>query len=184
MISALPDYIKIKNYGEGLGAWLEQSLRVIGAEACRDSPGEDIVALKMSEIIFAQSLRVHLEADGKNVVVLAGLSDPKISKALRAIHEEPAHYWTLEELVRIAGQSSTSFATHFSSLMAMTPINYITDWCMQLARQMLIDTNDAIIAIAENTGYQSEAAFGRVFKRRSRLRLWLTERRFRRGYDL
>ena len=184
MIGALPDYIKIKNYGEGLGAWLEQSLRVIGAEACRDSPGADIVALKMSEIIFAQSLRVHLEADGKNVAVLAGLSDPKISKALRAIHEEPAHYWTLEELARIAGQSRTSFATHFSSLMAMTPISYITDWRMQLARQMLVDTNDAIIAIAENTGYQSEAAFGRVFKRTFSVAPVAYRKTFQKGYDL
>ena len=49
--------------------------------------------------------------------------------------------------------------------MAMTPIHYITQWRMQLARQMLIDTNDTVIAIAENTGYQSEAAFGRVFKK-------------------
>jgi len=165
MIDALPDYIKIKNYGEGLGTWLEQSLRVIGAEAGRENPGADLVALKMSEIIFAQSLRAYLETEGKNVAVLAGLSDQKISKALQAIHEKPAHYWTLEELAGIAGQSRTSFATHFSNRMAMTPIHYITQWRMQLARQMLIDTNDAVIAIAENTGYQSEAAFGRVFKK-------------------
>ncbi len=165
MIDALPDYIKIKNYGEGLGTWLEQSLRVIGAEAGRENPGADLVALKMSEIIFAQSLRAYLETEGKNVAVLAGLSDQKISKALQAIHEKPAHYWTLEELAGIAGQSRTSFATHFSNRMAMTPIHYITQWRMQLARQMLIETNDAVIAIAENTGYQSEAAFGRVFKK-------------------
>ena len=89
MIDAIPDYIKIKNYGEGLGAWLEQSLRVIGGEAGRDNPGGDIVT------------------------VLAGLSDHKISKALQAIHEKPAHYWSLEELAGIAGQSRTAFATHF-----------------------------------------------------------------------
>lgn len=165
LIDSLPDYICIKNYGEGLGTWLENTLRVIGAEAGHANSGSDLIALKLSEIIFAQTLRAYLETDGKNYAVLAGMTDEKISKALKAIHDRPSHQWTLEELANLAGQSRTSFATHFTSSMAMTPISYLTLWRMQLARQQLVETNDAIITVAENAGYQSEAAFGRVFKK-------------------
>lgn len=165
MLDILPAYIKIRNYGETHAIWLEQSLRVIGAEAGRDNPGADIVALKMSEIIFAQSLRAFIETEGNNFAILAGMGDKHISKALRVIHDRPEHSWTVEELACVAGQSRTSFAMHFSKCMDMTPIQYITQWRMQLARQQLIETDDALINVAENNGYQSEAAFGRVFKR-------------------
>ena len=70
-----------------------------------------------------------------------------------------------KDLAKAAGMSRTSFATKFAQLMSMTPVAYITHWRMQIARQQLAETDQAIIDIAESTGYQSEAAFGRVFKK-------------------
>ena len=57
------------------------------------------------------------------------------------------------------------FITTFTNLMEVTPMQYITLWRMQIARQKLMDSRSPIIKIAEATGYQSEAAFGRVFKK-------------------
>ena len=165
IIDALPSYILVKNYGEASGSWLENTLRVIGAEAERGQLGGDLIALKLSEIVFAQTLRSYLENEGKNNPMLAGFSDPKILRSLKAIHTNPSHNWTLEELAQIAGMSRTSFATTFGKTMSTTPLSYLTHWRMQLARQQLLDTSDPIISIAENAGYQSEAAFGRVFKK-------------------
>ena len=165
LIDALPSHIHIKNYGETSGAWMESTLRIIGSETGRAHMGSDLIALKMSEIIFAQALRTYLETEGQDFPVLAGFSDPQIVRALTAIHQQPEHPWLLAELAEIAGMSRTAFTARFSKCLMMTPINYITHWRMQIARQQLVHSSAPIIEIAEKAGYQSEAAFGRVFKK-------------------
>jgi len=165
MVQALPNYIHIRNYGESSGNWLENTLRVIGAEAGRDQLGSDLIAQKMSEIVFTQVLRTYVETDGKSNPALAGYSDARLTKALQAIHTTPSHGWTLDELASIAGMSRTSFSTTFTQLMSVSPLVYMTQWRMELARQQLLETADALVMIAENAGYQSEAAFSRVFKK-------------------
>lgn len=165
LIDALPPSIHIRNYGEAAGTWMENTLKVIGAEAGRHQMGSDLIALKLSEIIFAQALRTYLDSDGANHAVLAGFSNPNITRVLQAIHDDPAAAWSLERMAELAGMSRTSFATKFTQLLSMTPLGYLTRWRMQIARQRLAETEDGIIDIAEGVGYQSEAAFGRVFKK-------------------
>lgn len=165
LISALPSFIHIRNYGEASGIWMENTLKVIGLEAGRNKLGSDLIALKMSEIIFAQALRTYLTSDGMTMSVLSGFADPNIARALQAIHADPDHGWSLEELSTLAGMSRTSFVTKFSSCLMMTPFEYLTHWRMQIARQQLEESDATIIKIAESVGYQSEAAFSRVFKK-------------------
>lgn len=165
LLDALPPYIHIKQYGEAAGNWMEQTLKVIGSEAGRDQMGSSLIALKMSEIIFAQALRTYINSQGNDQPVLAGFADPKISRVLSAIHNDPSSKWTLENLAAIAGMSRTAFSNRFSQTMTVPPLNYITQWRMHVARQNLASTNEAIIEIAENVGYHSEAAFSRVFKK-------------------
>jgi len=165
LIDALPPYIHIKNYGEEAGNWMESTLKVIGAEAGQNSLGSNIIALKMSEIIYTQAMRMYLSTDGAKNKALAGFSDPAISKALEAIHQSPEHPWSLLELSSVAGLSRTSLLNRFSECLSISPHSYITQWRMQIARQHLIDTNSAIIDVAESVVYKSEAAFGRVFKK-------------------
>lgn len=168
LIDAMPPYLHIKNYGEEAGAWMEHTLKVIGNEAGRQQLGSELIALKMSEIIFAQAIRTYLQGEGSNLPVLSGFADPSIARALTAIHKEPGSFWTLEKLAKIAGMSRTAFASRFSQNMTTTPLGYITHWRMQIARKQLANSNEPIIAIAEKAGYHSEAAFGRVFKKHHR----------------
>ncbi len=165
LIDALPSHLHIQNYGEASGAWMENTLKVIGSEAGREQLGSDLIALKLSEIIFAQALRTYLEGEGAQRPVLAGFADGNIARVLTAIHKQPGFSWTLESLAKIAGMSRTAFAARFSQCMTTTPMGYITHWRMQIARQQLANSNEPIIAIAENAGYHSEAAFSRVFKK-------------------
>jgi len=165
LIDALPPYIHIQNYGESAGNWMENTLKIIGVEAGKDAPGSGLIALKMSEIIFAQALRTYLSTEGINRPVLAGFTEPRISRALQAFHKNPGFGWTLESLASAAGLSRTAFVSIFNKCMSMPPMTYITQWRMQIARQMLLETKAPIIDIAENSGYQSEAALTRVFKR-------------------
>lgn len=165
LIDALPAYIHIQNYGEATGTWLEHTLRVIGQEAGRGNMGSELIALKLSEIIYAQALRSFLNAEAHKYKGLAGFSNPAIARVLQAIHQSPEQPWTLNELAKIGGLSRTSLANRFSDYMSTTPLAYITRWRMQIARQQLLDSSLSIIEIAEAVGYQSEAAFGRVFKK-------------------
>ena len=165
LIDALPGHLHIANYGEAVGAWMEQTLKVIGAEAGRQKMGSDLIALKLSEIIFVQALRTYLATTGSDRTVLAGFADPQIARALAAIHEKPGEPWTIELLARTAGMSRTAFALRFADCMGITPIGYLTHWRMEVARQMLAGSNEPIIEIAEQVGYGSEAAFSRAFSK-------------------
>ncbi|WP_315898836.1 AraC family transcriptional regulator [Tateyamaria omphalii] len=96
---------------------------------------------------------------------LAGFADPNISRALDAFHRNPASQWSVEDLAHAAGQSRTAFAVHFADKMGVTPMQYLTEWRMQIAQQDLQDTNKSIADIAYDVGYASDSAFARVFKR-------------------
>lgn len=165
LLEALPSHILVKNYDETAGRWMESTLKLIGMEAGREQMGGDLIALKLSEIIFAQVLRIYMNAEGADKPVLAGFSDPNIARTLQAIHQDPSAEWTLKELSRIAGMSRTSFTTKFTQAMSVSPGGYVTYWRMQIARQHLEHSMMPIIEIAETVGYNSEAAFGRVFKK-------------------
>ncbi|PCI75417.1 MAG: AraC family transcriptional regulator [SAR86 cluster bacterium] len=165
LIDKLPSYILIRNYGDTAGSWMEHTLRIIGSEAATDNIGASLISLKLSEIIFAQALRVFLKSEENSNSELRGFVDSNISKALKEVHIDPSRSWNLGELAAIAGLSRTGFVSRFTSLMSETPLTYITNWRMQVARKMLVESNAPIIEVAESSGYQSEASFGRVFKK-------------------
>lgn len=96
--------------------------------------------------------------------VLAGLADPRLAKALTAIHEAPKKSWTLDDLAGIAGMSRTRFAEYFRTRIGQTPIDYLTAWRMTLACQLLA-RGKPVKSVASQVGYQSAAAFSRVFSR-------------------
>lgn len=159
----LPRHILISDYGAEAGGWLEATLRVIGAEAGGARLGGDLIALKMSEAIFAQAIRTYIES--AESTALAGFADPHISRALAAFHRAPARNWTVADLAREAGLSRTAFAQAFVAKLDLTPMQYITSWRMQIAREALTDLGLSVADAAEACGYASESAFSRVFKR-------------------
>lgn len=169
LIESLPRHILIKNYAEVAGSWMESTLKLIGAEAGRENVGGDFIAVRMSEIILAQALRTFFASEGADQPVFAAFQDPGIAPVLDAIHRDPSQPFSLESMARTAGMSRTSFINRFTERMTMTPQKYITFWRMQVARQKLANPRAAIAAIAETVGYQSEAAFSRVFKKHTGL---------------
>lgn len=96
--------------------------------------------------------------------VLAGLADPRLSRALNAIHENPRRAWTLEDLANAAGMSRTRFAVHFRAIIGKTPMDYLAGWRMTIARQLLARGRQ-VKAVATSVGYDNAAAFARVFTR-------------------
>ncbi|MGV6849382.1 MAG: AraC family transcriptional regulator [Marinibacterium sp.] len=165
LLDRLPPYIFIRGYGEERGAWLDATLRVIGAEISSGRMGGDLIALKMAEALFTQAIRAYLESLSVADDALSGFADPHLCRALEAFHREPAAAWTVEDLARIAGQSRTAFAQLFAAKMGVTPMQYLTMWRMQIACQGLVEQRMNVSDAAELAGYASEAAFSRVFRK-------------------
>jgi AraC family transcriptional activator of mtrCDE len=161
----LPACIHIQNYGAEAGAWMEATLRVIGGEAGGARLGGDLIALRMSEAIFAQALRSWLEHQARAGNDLAGFADPHLSRALTAFHRDPAKPWTVDSMARVAGLSRTGFAQQFARKLGATPMQYVTGWRMQIARQGLAEQKMNVADAAALAGYSSESAFSRVFKK-------------------
>lgn len=165
LFDRLPPLIHLRGYGEEAGPWLEATLRVIGAEAGGARLGGDLIALKMSEAIFAQAIRAHIEQTSGTGSGVAGFADPHLSRALSAFHRQPASDWSVEKLAREAALSRTGFAERFAARLGVTPMAYVTAWRMQIAREALATRGFSVAEAAEVSGYASESAFSRVFKK-------------------
>ncbi|WP_347312242.1 AraC family transcriptional regulator [Defluviimonas sp. SAOS-178_SWC] len=165
LFERLPPFIHLRGYGDEAGSWLEATLRVIGAEAGGARLGGDLIALKMSEAIFAQAIRAHIEQTASGEDGVAGFADPHLARALAGFHRAPAADWSVEKLAREAGLSRTGFAERFSARLGITPMAYVTSWRMQIARDALAARGASVAEAADVAGYASESAFSRVFKK-------------------
>jgi len=81
------------------------------------------------------------------------------------MHRRPGEDWSVDSLAMQTGMSRSAFAARFANLVGQTPLRYLTEWRMRIARSRLIDTADGLAAISVDLGYQSEASFCRAFKR-------------------
>lgn len=132
------------------------------AEAFADDGGRQAAIDRLFDYLLILIVR-HVVASGAVPDgVLGGLAEPRLARALTAMHERPERAWTLDDLAEIAGMSRTRFATHFRTVVGRTPIDYLTRWRMTLGRQLLASGKPVKI-VAAKMGYDSAAAFSRVF---------------------
>jgi len=164
LIETLPDYIHIKR-SAATHSWLEQTLTMIGYETEMEQPGYQQITKKLSETIFTYAIRDYLTRQKSEERFYGALLDNKISTVLQALHQSPSDHWNIEMMCAIANLSRTGFINRFTALVGMTPLQYLTHWRMQISCRLLLDSGTSIIDIAEKVGYQSEAAFSRVFKK-------------------
>lgn len=166
MLDGLPRVLRVNVRGSNAGIWLEASVRYALAEARSPRPGGAGVLAKLAEVLFIEVLRLYMNEQGGNRVGwLAGLSDRVVGPALNALHARPAQAWTLEDLAREANTSRSVLVERFQQLVGSSPIQYLTQWRMLLAANLLCRSNASLAHIAEDVGYQSDTAFSRAFYR-------------------
>ncbi|TIS54653.1 MAG: helix-turn-helix transcriptional regulator, partial [Mesorhizobium sp.] len=129
-------------------------------------PGGFLVAQHLSHMMLVQALRLHM-AEGPNGGVgwLFALADKQMGAAIGAMHEDPAHRWTLQELAERAGMSRSNFALKFKEMVGTSAMEYLTRWRMLLAGERLANSSEHTSVIALSLGYESESAFSTAFKR-------------------
>jgi AraC-like DNA-binding protein len=167
LLAGLPSLVKVNVRGSSAGAWLEASVRYALAEArSPNRPGGAGVLAKLAEVLFIEVLRLYMNEQSEGSTGwLAGVNDRVVGAALKAMHATPGHPWTLEELARTAGSSRSVLAERFQQLVGSAPMQYLTQWRMVLAANLLRGSNAPLAAIAEDVGYQTDTAFSRAFRR-------------------
>src|SRR5437660_11924657 len=117
-------------------------------------------------MMLVLALWLHMaEGSRGGVGWLVALADKQMGAAINAMHDDPAHRWTLEELAKRAGVSRSTFAQRFKETVGAAPMEYLTRWRMLLAGDRLANSSDPISVIALSLGYESESAFSTAFKR-------------------
>ncbi len=167
LLDSLPRFIRCRRRAtipsDGL---LDNFIRFATAETNDKRAGSQSILTRLSELMFVEVIRRHMDqlADYKTGW-LAGLRDPLVGRALTLLHGHPSGAWTLEDLATQAGASRSVLAERFAHLTGYSPIQYLTQWRMQLAAKHLTETNAKVAAVANAVGYDSEAAFSRAFKK-------------------
>lgn len=166
VLGGLPRLIKINIREEPSGEWLENSLEFSVTQAVRREAGADAMLAKLSEAVFAETLRRCARYMPHNQTGwLAGARDPDVGRALTLLHQRHAHPWTVAELAREIGMSRTVLTERFGHFLGEPPMTYLTRWRLRLGARALTTTSRSVAQIAAETGYESEASFNRAFKR-------------------
>jgi AraC-like DNA-binding protein len=164
LMKVLPPVVHLRKEADRRA--LRWALERMQEELREQRPGGYLVAQQLAYTMLVQALRLHLAEGPKGGVGwLFALADPRMCAAITAIHEDPAHAWTLQELAERATMSRSSFALRFKETVGTSPMEYLTQWRMALAGDRLANTRDSISAVAQSLGYESGNAFSTAFKR-------------------
>jgi AraC-like DNA-binding protein len=168
LLESLPRFIRVRR-NEVPGSapnLLDQFIHFATAETGNKRAGSQSILNRLSELMFVEVVRLHMDQLGNNNTGwLAGLRDPLVGRALALLHGRPTHTWTLEELASKAATSRSALADRFTQIVGCPPMQYLTQWRMQLAAKRLADPSAKIATVAHEVGYESEAAFSRTFKK-------------------
>ena len=166
MIGALPRMLRVPLGDRASASWMARTLQHAAEESRAPRAGSDAVLTKLSELLFVEALRAYLETvPEQERSWLAGLRDPHVSRALGLMHAEPARQWTVNDLAREAGLSRSALGERFALLIGEPPMQYLTRWRLALGARALKEGSEPVIHVAQQVGYESEAAFNRAFKR-------------------
>jgi AraC-like DNA-binding protein len=166
LFEALPRVLRIP-IGEGRASALLRELLQVGVdESSAARPGAESTLAKLAELLFVEALRRYVaQLPPGGTGWLAAMRDAHIGRALALLHGEPDRAWTVDELGREVALSRSALAERFAALVGEPPMQYLTRWRLALAARTLRAGGEAIGRVAERSGYESESAFSRAFKR-------------------
>lgn len=144
---------------------LELALELLFTETDTVRCGQRLLVDRIFEVVVIQLMRWlldHPEEAGVRPGFMTGLSDPRLARALVAMHEAPGEAWPLERMAEFAGMSRTAFATTFREVVGQTPADYLHEWRMALAQKKLRQ-GLPLKTLAEELGYANPSALSRAF---------------------
>jgi transcriptional regulator GlxA family with amidase domain len=141
-------------------------LGLLGDEAKAERPGQGFALERLMELLLVEIIRgPQAPNPPAQPGLLRGLADPRIGRALRALHAEVGRRWSVAALAVEAGMSRSGFAAHFAETVGLPPIDYLLRWRMALAKDALRQDGLSLAEVAERVGYGSASAFSIAFTR-------------------
>ncbi|MDG4769126.1 AraC family transcriptional regulator [Solwaraspora sp. WMMD792] len=167
LVRLLPPVIHATGSDPRTSGWIGATLALLTSEVSDLRPGGEAVTTRLADILVIQAIRSWIDSDDPQARAgwLGALSDPLIGRAIAAIHREPSRTWTVASLARVAAMSRSSFAARFTRLVGEPALQYVTRWRMHVALARLEQGQTTVRELAGQSGYGSEAAFSRAFKR-------------------
>ena len=161
LLNALPPLLVLP--GE---SWESPLVGLLAEEIVKDDPGQEAVLDRLLDLLLIAVLRAWFaRPDADAPSWYRAYSDPVVGKALRLIHNDPAHPWTVAELAAEAGISRAALARRFTELVGEPPMTFLTDWRLSLAADLLREPGATIGAVAHQVGYSTPFALSTAFKR-------------------
>ncbi|MFK4808779.1 AraC family transcriptional regulator [Devosia sp. ZW T5_3] len=170
LTALLPPIIQIPSRSQKLHR-VHSLLSLMDAEGRDPGPASEFILVRLAELALVEILRMPASdfseqgVDSARRGLLSGLGDPVTMKALRAMHADVGHEWTVESLARLCGVSRSTFATRFHAVVGVSPISYLLQWRIALAKEALGSGTAKIEEVAFSIGYKSGSAFSTAFTR-------------------
>ncbi|MEQ9695474.1 AraC family transcriptional regulator [Shimia sp. SDUM112013] len=133
-------------------------------EAVANRCGAQSVINRLGEALMVRLLRDQIERGSTEAGLLAGMADPRLSRAIVSMHDHPGRLWTNADLAQIAGLSLSRFCELFAGVVGETPMGYLRRWRLILARQDVMN-GDRIERVAHRYAYASPESFTRAFRK-------------------
>lgn len=159
LVSLLPALMHLRGIER-----LSTLARIVGEEARDVRPGHDLVLARLVEVMLVEALR-SIEGESAAPGLLRGLGDARLAVAIRQIHADPAHPWTVTELAHEAALSRSVFFERFTRAVGVPPMEYLLVWRMAIAKDLLRQRELDLAGVAEHVGYSSASTFSTAFSR-------------------
>ena len=165
VFAMLPDYLVIRSHQGEESKQFRALIDLLFSETQAEHPGSVAILDRLADALMFYVIRHALVQGTQSAGLLVALTDKQISPALVAMCDEPAQAWSVESLAAKVFMSRSSFAERFNALVGKTPMEFLAEWRMQLARRWLELDRLSVAEVAARCGYQSETAFSKAFKR-------------------
>ena len=161
LAAALPDELHhVVDHDEELAA----VIALMRAEVASGRCGGASVLARLAEVLIVRLLRARLEKGDVPRGMLGGLADPRLARAIVAMHDRPGSVWSNDDLAAEAGMSRSRFIARFRDAVGTSPQVYLRQWRLALAQQD-VSRGDRIDAVARRYGYGSPEALTHMFQR-------------------
>jgi len=161
LLTALPGLVVLR-----ADAWDSPLIPMLAEEIVKDDPGQEVVLDRLLDLLLVAVLRAWFSRpEAKAPAWYRANSDPLVGRALRMLHNNPAHPWTVATLAAATGVSRAALARRFTELVGEPPMTFLAGWRLALAADLLSEPDATVGAVARQVGYGSSFALSTAFKR-------------------
>jgi len=163
-LNMLPDFMVIPRSASSSGV-ISTVLMLMEKELERDAFGSGLITARLADILLVEAIRDRADREGRaGMGWLGALLDPRLGRALEALHGDVSHAWTVSEFARVAGMSRAAFSAEFAKSMGHPPMTYLRKWRLALAQTALRRGDKSVGEVARMVGYTSPSAFSQAFR--------------------